>query len=454
MRDINELIGKSGPFTFPNGDVIEGTLLFDKDNNKRIVLYSRINRIQYKKYEGEELQLTGKVYGTDITLIRVIIISTTTAGLLDGDEDNSIHTEFMPTVIILNKKYNDSILVNEIDACAKKVEKFLPIRTVWDFMEEGKYNPHIRIVDEPELYAKDKTGSIRVYSRLSLGEKDYLPYFKRSVRFGYCFNSAVELTKAYKEIYYCRNLFSFFMDDYLEIDDLVFLDSENEKCVLIDNYNGAFSSQKEFSILSLNNIECDFQTIWERWKLFLEKNEETTMLFYEILCDNSVRINRFLNLCQIVEIISCNERDKEAIIIKEECKNTFDKEYLEKHPRVKYKLLLKHRILDAIRYSNVLIKKKNNGVDYYIASEIADLRNYYTHYDKKRLKIERNESINHIYYYSLFLRVVILKMIYNYLGIPVADLILPVDYKHAIEATYKIGKRKLESELNCKEDIE
>lgn len=60
--------------------------------------------------------------------------------------------------------------------------------------------------------------------------------------------------------------------------------------------------------------------MWDKWIELYENLSPIPNLFYEIICNRSTRINRFLSLAQAIEVYSLNCRYEMAVVISKERK--------------------------------------------------------------------------------------------------------------------------------------
>lgn len=104
----------------------------------------------------------------------------------------------------------------------------------------------------------------------------------------------------------------------------------------------------------------NFNGVWTKWSAFYSKKYIPT-LFYEFICNKSLRVNKFLNFAQAVEIFSNHYLNKEAqdIAIRNGWKINTNRP-----------LPLKFRIEEISRLAQIL----------------SNARNFFTHYNEKDVK--------------------------------------------------------------------
>jgi hypothetical protein len=111
-----------------------------------------------------------------------------------------------------------------------------------------------------------------------------------------------------------------------------------------------------------------------------------------------------LNLTQAIEVFSNQYRKEEA--------NKVAKKNRKDEGNRKDKVYLKDKIEDILAYLQLCVDIKPGYIQS-LAEKIADMRNFFTHYNKNKTK----PSYKEISYASHFLRFVLLALIYKQLGI-------------------------------------
>ncbi len=168
-------------------------------------------------------------------------------------------------------------------------------------------------------------------------------------------------------------------------------------------------------LIVYEDIENDFEIIWNSWVNFYEQplNSPMIELIYQIISNESVGLNRFLNICQALEVSSTQCRN-------EECKDLLNFLKSNKLTTAK-KITLQMRIQDLLILNNEILSYSDDEI-YELSSDIADLRNYYTHYDPSRQrKLEENYSnIKDVYTkFDHTLYSLLLATIYKEIDVPV-----------------------------------
>lgn len=138
-------------------------------------------------------------------------------------------------------------------------------------------------------------------------------------------------------------------------------------------------------------------------------NRPILELFSDIITSKSIGLNRYLNLCQALEVYSKHNRDSEtkAILAQEkEEGTTTDK-----------RITLRIRMKDLFQYHiDVLPQTDDNSED------IADIRNHYTHYNpelQKKIECKYGDARTAVNKYEGLLYLLLLVTMYKEMGIPV-----------------------------------
>ncbi len=124
------------------------------------------------------------------------------------------------------------------------------------------------------------------------------------------------------------------------------------------------------------------------------------------------KYNRFLNICQALEVYSNQYRNQE-------CKEIF-RDYQSKGLTEAKRVTLQVRIADLLILHNDIFPYNEDEV-FELSSDIADLRNYYTHYNPKKQRILEYKYSDIRDIYSRFdssLYALLLATIYKEINIP------------------------------------
>ena len=83
-----------------------------------------------------------------------------------------------------------------------------------------------------------------------------------------------------------------------------------DNAIYLNPVNEIESSEERFLIMT-DDFLVNFDEVWAKWRAFYSKKYIPT-LFYEFICNKNLRVNKFLNFVQAVEIFSNHYRNKEA----------------------------------------------------------------------------------------------------------------------------------------------
>ena len=153
--------------------------------------------------------------------------------------------------------------------------------------------------------------------------------------------------------------------------------------------------------MSWHALKTNFDHIWKKWTELYETARPVASLFYGIVSGSSSGLNEFLNLTQALEVYSDRFRENEL------------KTALNKRPK---DIKLWERLKDLLDLYNSYLGITDTGK---LADKLAKMRNYYTHYDKRRKEPTFSEVLagGHI------LRTLLLIVIYSRVGVSDAYII-------------------------------
>lgn len=323
-----------------------------------------------------DLTLYGEINATPVTLLNSRIISC--SGRVYSNEHI---VKIEASEFIIGRSHNckeKDILVQKISmtivALNYMFDGNLPVELVYNFSQE---KPSLANFTYPsKLQALDVDGKLELYQTISMGygTNDATITFIPCV--DYTFTAPTSIRKAISKIASARNLFSFFSDYYLPLENLTFSDNQSKMIDLCDcsvylnSYDDINTPDRPF-LISTNDFFDDFDTVWKKWCGFYSSMYIPT-LFYEVICNRSSRINGFLNFSQAIEIFSNHYRNAEAkaIAIADGWKNrgrTFP---------------LKYKFKDIITYLNDFFNFAPTEIDA-MSQILSDARNFFTHYEKK-----------------------------------------------------------------------
>jgi hypothetical protein len=165
------------------------------------------------------------------------------------------------------------------------------------------------------------------------------------------------------------------------------------------NYKEDIDVVKRPFLISTKEIKDNFGDIWNNWSEFYTSTKYIADLFYEIICNRSTRINRFLNLTQALEIYSSYYRDDQARNLAKE--NGFSN------------TPFKFRIEDIFRALNSIFKLDSIKLRK-LSVNISNMRHFFTHYNRHKYT---EPSIHQIFAATRVLRFALLALVYKTIGI-------------------------------------
>ena len=409
MKNINEILNFIGDFDVSiQGKIIHliGCLTRCDEN---IVLECRANKENAELlHSNDQYQIYGDVAGTYVTLLDSRVTSARYIGM---DDDCGMFT-ITPSEIIMGRSTKEEVKASTISANIKDLNKMLMSECFKTNAHLTEENPSVlKFAFPEEITAVDEDGKLIIGRTFGVSngrekvEIQITPY----VRFK--FGTPVEIHEAMAKIASVRNLFAFFADYYLPMDDFEFADDKTPKeygdnycdCDLILNFVEDIKTPDNPFLVCSNALEGSFQKIWDNWQTFNKNNRHITTLFFEMISNHSRHTNRFLNLCQCLEVYSNHCRNSEAEQIRD--KYSTDK---------KYSPTLKHRLEDLLLYVNqYLLLSEDKCAE--LAATISKARNYFTHYNEKRYS---EPSFDCIAYSCEFLHFVLLLIVYRTVGVP------------------------------------
>ncbi len=353
-------------------DIIFDGVLTSKDNC--IVFIGRTEVNTRNLSWNVKYTLCGEIESTPITLLNASIICMSGAGF--GDVYHFV--QFSPSEIIVGRSYackEEEIKIKKISANIQALNSMFsssPVEIIHHFSKE---NPALVNYTYPtSINATDDEGSLSIYQTIGLG------WSKNSVELpiipciDYTFSSTASIRDGIRKIASVRNLFSFFSNDYIPLENITFSDEQSndtQLCynLLYLNFTDEIKISDRPFLITTENFSADFSQIWLKWCEFYSKKYIPT-LFYEVICNRSSRINRFLNFSQAIEVFSVHYRNKEAekIAASEGWKGK--------------QVPLKYRFKDIIIFLNDFLELSPTEISN-LAQALSDERNFFTHYNEK-----------------------------------------------------------------------
>jgi len=271
----------------------------------------------------------------------------------------------------------------------------------------------LEYADSPSIIANDKYGHLSIRKLYSGGcwSNSGINY-EITTAITYKFKTPVNLLEAIYKIAMARALLVFFANHYLSFGIMSFVDYDEEgvpqfppnKVYL--NHEDVIPTPKCPFMIAGNIVEMGFELIWSNWLSIYDEANPIVNLFYEIICNRSTRINRFLNLSQAIEVYSCRCREdkvKKTARIREGTR-------VNKTPPIH----LDHRFEDIFSMIAAPLEIDESVIPA-LSKSLADIRNYFTHYDaEKYIEPSYQEMLAGCH----ILELVLLAIVYHEIGIP------------------------------------
>ena len=357
----------------------------------------------------DELQFWGTINGTPVTLLSVHSCKWSSSY-----GSKTVDIIFDPYEIIIGRCYRDEPKVCSISASITALYHMFsqkPLDLVFDF---SKDNPYLLKYTYPKrMETDDKYGHLQIYQTFSQETTGNAIIHSILPVIEYQFRKSVGIMDALGRIASVRNLFSFFANGYLPLENIEFADEHSEKIesqslcdiVLYLNHQENIPSRDEPFLIRTEDFEEDFSHIWQSWLEMYEGADSIPAIFYEIICNRSTRVNYFLNLAQSIEVYSGQYRETEATELARKYENT--------KPGKKPRIYLKHRFEDVFSHFNDCLGISEHDIPA-LAKNLADMRNYYTHYNGENYT---EPSYQEMFSATHVLRFVLLTIVYRQLGL-------------------------------------
>lgn len=370
-----------------------------------------VERVRTLSESNELFQLWGTVSGTFVTLMSVKLHE-----CYASYESNFADIEFIPGEIIIGRCYNnnDEPKVRSISASITALNYMFSEKPLDLIYGISKNNPYLLKYTYPlTIETDDKYGHFQLYQTFSQGwtkneiQHSIIPVIK------YDFCEPVGIMDALGRIASARNLFSFFANGYLPLENIEFADEQSDKIEsqflcdigLFLNYQENLTSRDEPFLIRTSHFGENFTQIWQNWLEIYEGADPISTLFYEIIRNRSTGINCFLNLSQAIEVYSCKYRESEATELARLGENT--------RPDKKPPVHLKYRFEDVLSYFNDCLEIPGCEIPI-LAKNLADMRNYYTHYNGVKYTAP---SYQEVFSATRILRFLLLTIVYKHLGL-------------------------------------
>ncbi len=408
MKSLKKILDRIGDFSCYISDELacfSGILNGEKGN---IVLRSKMKIEWYQKIDPySSINMWGDVNGIPVSFLRVYL-----KGSSHRNEETTISLTFVPSEIIIGQSSSAEIQVTRMRMSISALNYMFPTLPSHSFSEDNAPVPNYMVSHAIE--ADDKYGHLRLYQTVGKEWTYDAVSYKFSPIIEYQFRNPLKIMDAVAKIAAVRSLFTFFANHYLPLENITFESAESKSaensiprtCTLYLNGGEDLPVPQEPFLLTTAAFSEKFGLVWNRWLQIYEEAMYIPTLFYEIICNRSTRINRFLNLSQTIEIYSRRYR-KEAVV---EVARMRERTRAERKPPIH----LNHRFEDVFTLLNPYLEIAKSGIPV-ISKSLADMRNFFTHYDETKYAEPSYQEMTaacHI------LEFVLLAIIYHEVGIP------------------------------------
>ena len=406
MPSIDDLLNKISDFKcVVDGKEIVFPGILQKENGD-IILNARLPLEEYRNINNDsDIVVLGEVSGGKVTLVGCYIKS---ASYTIGNKNISIYA--VPNEIIVGGCISSTPMAKSISISTSDLN--------YMFSGASPLKPNVCISTDnssvlnftfPEpIAASDKYGKIQIYQ--TFGTQWAADFYKYNIIsiIDYSFTDPLPVMKAVAKVSAARNLFSFFGNGYISLGDITFKVEGDENIYgLWLNHREDIPAVNEPFLIGSAAFENQFQKVWDAWLDLYETANPIPSLVYEIICNRSTRINKFLNLSQAIEVYSNAFRYDKA------------KKLAESNGISKKETPLRYIYQDILsEYSDVLGLDASNISDY--AKGFSNMRNYFTHYNSEKYV---EPTYDELFAARHILRFVLLAIVYTAVGIP-SDCIL------------------------------
>lgn len=411
MKNLEEVLDCIGIFSCYISDKLvsfPGTL---NKTNGNVVLRCKMKTEWFQKINCySSINMWGDVNGIPVSFSDVYLKSGA-----QGDEETNIFLTFVPSEIIIGQSSSAEIQVTQMTMSISALNNMFstsPLRSIHSFSKE---NPAVLNYTFPlAIETDDKYGHLQISQTFREKWNRNTISYEISPVIEYQFRIPLRIMDAVAKMAAVRNLFTFFANHYLPLENITFESAESESvenstprtCTLYLNDGENLPVPQEPFLIMTAAFSEKFGLVWNKWLQIYEEAKYIPTLFYEIICNRSTRINRFLNLSQAVEIYSRRYR-KEAVV---EVARMREQTRADKKPPIH----LNHRFEDVFTLLNPYLEIAENRIPI-ISKSLADMRNFFTHYDETKYA---EPSYQEIFAACHILEFVLLAIVYHEVGIP------------------------------------
>lgn len=403
LSNIADVLGKIGDFKFTEhiDEVFPASIL------KQATDYVVEGRISIKLFRLiNMMKRTGRIIGTinglKVTFLDSLFMNAESKVIKEKDDFiyESVYIKIKPTEIVMGSYLFDDDDVKNVKLTYENIQWWLLDQPVKHNFDIKKDNSLLQFQGLDIHKAEDDEVSVEFFVTFETSKSKSRIEFPLSTIVQFNFGLSVHIFDAIKIIADFRNFLTFCANYYIGFKEFTFTTKSGHSFTCFMNFQENIELKNDPFVIEYSQIENDFEGIWRKWNDFSKNNSNIVTLFYEMICNRSTRINRFLNLSQSIEVYSQRYRNEEAKTYKNEIEGG------------KAKLRLEHRLFDVFNYANIPFDFNNNEIKV-IAKAISGGRNYYTHYSNhKELSFEQISAC------SDYMHIILLVLVYRTIDIP------------------------------------
>jgi hypothetical protein len=399
VNDIKELIGKVGSFeilTESTSISFDGTII---DNGKNIVVYGRIDVEKARSLDyWKKYRIIGDVNSVEITLIDASILCSQRI-----DDRLSATLKAEPPEIIIGRKIIDDGSIRIASMELPEITWFFSEPAFEEVIDFNKESPVLLKYCFPDdITVNDELGTLVISRCLKYSPMKAKVEYTSVPVLMYKFNEPVSINTARKQMAKARNLFLFFADGYLPLNDIDFEDEEETgenyspfcRFKLIFNFAEECKVIDEPFFVTTSLVRADMQSIWDKWGE-LYSHRFISAIYYEVIRNRATWINMFLNFTQAIELFE----------------NTYRSDYLKKNKNGDP--YFEECIRDALTQLNAELSLSYDQIKN-VVTKIKNARHFFTHYSGRRTEPTYHE----VFAMCRVLHLTFLGLIYKQLGIP------------------------------------
>lgn len=269
MEDLGKVLNCIGEFFCYISDRVvsfPGTL---NDTKKNIVLQCKMEVEWYQKIDHySPLNMWGNVNGIPVSLLNVYLYSGT-----HRHEGTCIALTFDPSEIVIGRSYSTEIQVSQMSVSISALNYMFsssPLQSVYNI---SKDHPSVLNYTFPSIIeADDRYGHLRIYQTFKHEWTHNNISYKILPLIEYRFHHPLEIMDAVAKIAAVRNLFTFFANHYLPLENILFESARSESeenstscdCILYLNREENIPTPQEPFLITTAIFSEKFEMVWNR----------------------------------------------------------------------------------------------------------------------------------------------------------------------------------------------